>query len=240
MKRMLPVTGILAGLAALTGLVWLVGVGLLSANSSQQDRWVEVSITNLTRGQVLSPVFMAVHHRDAGPLYALGQPASEALAKMAEDADASELLSEWDPDANDDVIHAGVFTLDGGPIPPGETISTHFEVAEAAPLLSFASMLVTTNDAFIGAGGLDMTQSRTVLLNAYDAGSEANSENCAFIPGPPCGNHARDDAESEGFIHVHAGIHGGKGSDLDPATHDWRDPVARLTIRSWTLAPEAR
>jgi hypothetical protein len=35
----------------------------------------------------------------------------------------------------------------------------------------------------------------------------------------------------EGFIHVHAGIHGIGGSGgLDPATYDWRNPVVELTI----------
>ena len=37
----------------------------------------------------------------------------------------------------------------------------------------------------------------------------ANNEDCAFIPGPPCGNPGvRDEAEAEGYVHIHAGIHG--------------------------------
>ncbi len=52
---------------------------------------VALSITNLTRGQILSPVFVARHDGDAGPLYTLGQPASSSLAMMAKDADASGL-----------------------------------------------------------------------------------------------------------------------------------------------------
>ena len=34
--------------------------------------------------------------------------------------------------------------------------------------------------------------------------------------------------------HVHAGIHGGAG--LDPAQHDWRNPGARLVVKTWTLS----
>ena len=81
-----------------------------------------------------------------------------------------------------------------------------------------------------------LSKSRTLYLNAYDSGTEANSEDCTYIPGPPCGNHAKYPATSEGFVHVHAGIHGSGESDLDPATHDWRDPVARLTLKTWTLS----
>ena len=192
---------------------------------------VTLSITNLTRGQILSPVFIARHGHDAGPLYTLGQPASESLAMVAEDADASGLLSDWSPEGNAGISEAMVATLNGGPILPGATVDMSFEVTDGNYLVSFASMLVTTNDAFIGASGLDVSTSRTVNLIAYDSGSEANSESCAYIPGPPCGNHAEDDADAEGYVHVHAGIHGGEGSDLDPATHDWRNPVARLTIQ---------
>lgn len=191
---------------------------------------VEMSITNLTQGQILSPVFVARHSADARRLYTLGAPASVGLAKVAEDADASDLLADWDPAVNSDVSEAMVVALDGGPIMPGATATIDFPITDGNYLASFASMLVTTNDAFIGASGLDLSVTRTVNLIAYDAGSEANSEDCAYIPGPPCGMHAHDDSESEGFIYVHPGIQGGDGSDLDPTLHDWRNPVARLTI----------
>ena len=194
------------------------------------DVKVTLSITNLTRGQILSPVFIARHGYGAGPLYALGHPASESLAKVAEDADTSGVLADWSPESNTSVSEAMVLTHNGGPIFPGDTVTKSFEVTDGNHLVSFASMLVTTNDAFIGASGLDVSTPRTVNLIAYDSGSEANSESCAYIPGPPCGNHVKDKADAEGYVHVHAGIHGGEGSDLDPATHDWRNPVARLTI----------
>ena len=230
-KRFFKYGTITAGLAALLA---VVSVGLLQAadHSADAEMMVEVSFTNLTRGQIMSPIFIARHNDDADPLYRLSHPASDALAMMAEDADASGLLSAWDPDNNDNIAEARVINLDGGPIPPGETATMSFEIDDDKTLLSMASMLVTTNDAFAGANHLDLSKSRTLNLTAYDSGTEANSEDCAYIPGPPCGNHAKDDAESEGFVHVHAGIH---TEDLDPATHDWRNPVARLSIKSWKL-----
>ena len=64
---------------------------------------------------------------------------------------------------------------------------------------------------------------------AYDAGSEENNEDCAYIPGPPCGNPFMDSGmPAEGYVHVHGGIHGGGG--LDAAMYDWRNPVAEVTI----------
>ena len=224
---------------ALVGLVALLALlagTTLSANNRGEETMVEVSITNLTRGQILSPVFMARHNPDAAPLYSLGEPAGDALAMMAEDADARGLMEAWDPEANAGVSEAMVVALNNGPIPPGETVSMNFDVDDGDTLLSFVSMLVSTNDAFIGVSGLDLSKSRTVMLNAYDSGSEANSENCAYIPGPPCGNHRHDPASPEGFVHVHAGVHGGSDSGLDPATHDWRNPTARLSIETWKVS----
>lgn len=75
-----------------------------------------------------------------------------------------------------------------------------------------------------------------IYLTAYDAGSEANSESCAYIPGPPCMNPVHDDSDSEGYVHVHAGVHGGEGSGLDPAMHDWRNPAAMLEIKTCKLS----
>ncbi len=72
---------------------------------------VTLSITNLTRGQILSPVFVAMHGQDASPLYTLGQPASSSLAMMAEDADASGLLSDWSTEGNAAISEAMAVAL---------------------------------------------------------------------------------------------------------------------------------
>ncbi len=98
--------------------------------------------------------------------------------------------------------------------------------------LSMAGMLVTTNDAFFALRGARVPAHgiRTFRSPAYDAGSEANNEDCAFIPGPPCMNpNVRATENAEGYVHIHAGIHG--IADLDPAEHDWRNPVAEITLR---------
>jgi hypothetical protein len=66
----------------------------------------------------------------------------------------------------------------------------------------------------------------TVDAVGYDAGSEMNSEDCTFIPGPPCGDTRHNPVASEGYVHVHAGFH-----TLDGAQRDWRNPVAQIEIR---------
>ena len=233
MKKTLSIFAVLVGVVALVG---LMAGGVLGADGHDTELKTEVSITNLTRGQIMSPVFVARHDSGAGSLYSLGASASDAMAKMAEDADASGLMANWDPETNGNVAEAKVVKLNDGPIKPGETVTFSFDIDDGNKWMSFASMLVTTNDAFIGSNSFDLSKSRTVFLNAYDSGTEANSEDCAFIPGPTCGNMVHDPAEAEGFVHVHAGIHGTGDSDLDPAKRDWRDPVARLTVKTWKLS----
>ena len=97
--------------------------------------------------------------------------------------------------------------------------------------LSLVGMLVTTNDAFYGLSQHALPKHRGGATTgpAYDAGSEANTEMCAHIPGPPCGNAGvRMTNGAEGFVHVHAGIHG--VADLIPAQHDWRNDVVRVEV----------
>ena len=92
-------------------------------------------------------------------------------------------------------------------------------------------MLGSTNDAFYGLDSEKLTFSTPTVLyvSAYDAGSERNTEDCDHVPGPPCSAMGvRVTEGAEGFITVHNGIHG--FADLPPVTHDWNNPVARITI----------
>ena len=99
-----------------------------------------------------------------------------------------------------------------------------------------AGMPVTTNDGFFSVRDLRIpfVGQLSVEADVYDAGTERNSEDCAFIPGPPCDSpNAHDPVDAEGYAHIHAGIHG-IGPDpemVDPAMHDRRNPVVRITVR---------
>ncbi len=63
----------------------------------------------------------------------------------------------------------------------------------------------------------------------FDAGTEADTESCEHIPGPPCGNPGvRVTADAEGSIHLDGGILGIGG--LDPAELDWRNPVISVLV----------
>jgi hypothetical protein len=184
-----------------------------------------VTVTNLTRGQVLSPP-VAISHNDSFRLFNPGEAASPELAMLAEDAVSDPLLALLG--TLPEVLDAQVAD---GPIPPGESRTVEVHVQGTFKSVTVAGMLVTTNDAFFAARAstLPAGEPTSVRAIAWDAGSEANSESCDHIPGPPCGNPlVPAPGPAEGYVHVHAGIHG-TGS-LMPAMHDWNNPTAAITI----------
>lgn len=218
--------------------IFAVGVALLTAGlvssvpqaTAQSQFNYRVTIYNLTNDQVFSPPVVATHTAEAS-IFAAGTPASAALRALAEDGLTGPLTTELGMSAEVLSIVAAA-----GPIPPGGSASVDVAARGRFDRLSAAGMLVTTNDAFFGLDGFDVDfdsfrnkSSLAMLVPAYDAGTESNNEMCAFIPGPPCGNPGNPDvADAEGYVHVHRGIHG--GADLDPAQHDWRNPVAKIVV----------
>ena len=70
---------------------------------------------------------------------------------------------------------------------------------------------------------------RSTLAPGYDGGSEINDELCANIPGPHCGGAAFSDDDGEGYVHIHPGIFG--VGDLQASEHDWKNPIAKITVR---------
>lgn len=208
-------------------LLALLPLAIHSAEA-QQPAVYQVRVTNLTRGQVLAPPVAITHSRDF-QLFHVGAPASPGLAAMAEDAVTDTLFEELG--SNPEVLD---FAAAGGPVMPGATAVLEVESLFPHDFITVAQMLVQTNDAFFAAGGVPGPRGPherrlSFYANAYDAGSEANTEDCATIPGPPCGNAlVRDTDGAEGFVHIHAGIHG--IGDLEPARFDWRNPVAQVTV----------
>jgi len=220
---MISIRTLTASAAVLTTAVTLWTTANAAPTPGTESERYMVTITNITKGQVFAPAF-AVSHDASYSLFELGQPASPELAHQAEEGDPS--LVKAAADAN-----PGTFTSNTGTmlLAPGQSTTVTLAADSAHPYISVSGMLVTTNDGFfaIRSAMTPLGTSRQYAY-AYDAGSEFNSEDCAFIPGPPCGLHVHDSAPAEGFVHVHAGIHGIK--DIDAATYDWRGPVAEITI----------
>jgi hypothetical protein len=212
----------------------LIGVVAVPAAASRNDggagarRW-QVTVENLTPtgSQPLSPPLVVVHSGLAD-VWSVGSIANHGVAAIAEDAN-NVPLEEVLPQVPG---VATVFTVPGGPIPPGDSRSFEVETRGRFDRLSLLTMLVNTNDAFTGLDSRRIQgRGGVVETIAYDAGSERNNELAGFIPGPCCNNPFVRDPEGA-LIRPHDGITG--AGDLDPAIYDWPEPAARITI---TQAP---
>jgi len=168
----------------------------------------EVTVTNLTYAQPMSPLAVVLHNE--GQLWSIGEMASVALENLAESGDNSAVLA-------DSIVLAG--QGGAGLLMPGMSdqvaVSYTFTGDDNAPMmLSLATMLVNTNDAFTGVNALAINnltvgESISFTTSSYDSGTEKNSELMATIPGPAGGgtgegfNAERDDIDK---VAMHNGI----------------------------------
>ena len=200
--------------------------------SAQSEVRYSVTVINLTKGQTFTP-FLFATHTAAVRLFAPGTQISPQLQIVAEEGDTAmlaALLRGMTADVREVVVAGGLQT---------PAVTATFQIAGGGVFtrLSLASMLIPTNDAFVGASGITLPtgfEPLVVDLLAYDSGTEINDERCASIPGPnftECGGPGSGGrpGRGEGAVTVHNGMHG--VGDMNRALRDWRGPVARVTIQ---------
>lgn len=221
---MFKTTSLAAAIALASGAAMAqTGLEFLVPDSAEGS--YTVTITNLTPGQTFTPQLLVTHPTSIA-LFEIGAPAIEELAILAEGGDTGPLtLLAMGAGANATTI--------GGLLPPGASASGEID-AVAGDVLSIAAMLIPTNDTFVALDGMPLPAegSVTYYLKAYDAGTEANDQNCRHIPGPLCGGEGVSAADEgdEGFVHVSNGFHNLRRNALKPEDYDWRNPVARVTV----------
>ena len=206
----------------------------LSAQTAQDTQDVvpavaTITVTNLAKGQILTPAVFITHSAEALPLFVPGQPASTELSALAEQGSTSGLINKFN--AQPEVLD--VTTLSAF-IRPTKTATVNVKFDTVHRLISSASMIEMTNDGFVSllAAEVPCIGTNTYFLNGWDAGSEANTELCSQIPAP-CPTPARLGSCSvgtEGAVHIHSGIHGCGG--FPPELYDWRNPIAKITIQA--------
>ena len=189
----------------------------------------EISVTNLTHAQPMSPIAVVLHNE--GQLWQLGQPASNALEMLAESGDNSGVLAE-------SMVLAGQSGM--GVLMSGmeETITVSIE--NTMPMmLSVATMLVNTNDAFSGINAMGLTNMEvgeiiSMQTSSYDSGTEKNTELMSTIPGPAGGgegfNEMRDDVD---FVTMHSGIvsqDDGLTQSVLTSAHRFDNPTLMITV----------
>lgn len=213
-------------------------LALVASHASAAPRWTyEVTVTNITQAQTFTPILVTTHNSSIA-LFEPGAPAGVELEMLAEGGDTGPLAGVLE-DAGNAVqdIQTG-----DGLLEPGDSVSFTIKGDPRRHSLSLAAMLIPTNDTFVALDSVNLPRrgSKSYFARAYDAGTEANDQSCGNIPGPICGGSGYSPVEGpddEGFVHVGNGFHelGDTDTDgftvLNPATYDWRNPVAKVTIR---------
>lgn len=187
----------------------------------------EITVTNLTNSQPLSPVAVVLHAD--GHLFAVGDVPSVALERMAEGGDNTELFA------------LGMAYASGAAaIGPGasETISVTIQDVTDAKL-SITTMLVNTNDAFSGLDALDLStfsvgDTWTATAGVYDAGTEVNSEAAGTMPGPADGGEGFNATRTDtGYIAMHPGVVSGDDgltNSVLTVQHKFDNPAVRIMV----------
>jgi len=210
-------------LSAATGVLMMAASMTASASG---DRTYSVTVTNITKATQFTPIAAASHTR-AIALFELGQPASSALADVAESGSIAALAAELD-------ASPAVYSIAAteGLLEAGDSVTFEISTNRRTRNLSLAAMILPTNDTFVALDTVRLPHYGTVVYraSAYDAGSEPNDESCAHIPGPSCGGEGRspEDGNAEGFVHIANGIHG--IADVAAEKYDWRGSVAEVSI----------
>ena len=177
----------------------LTAASLLSGVATAEAVEVTVTIDNLApnQGVILTPLWVGFHEGNYD-LFEPGLPASAGLELIAEDGDASILSESFmsrGTSRTDGVITGDGISPNSPPlIGPGSSASLTFDVDAATPFFSFASMILPSNDAFIGnesgtshrlfdANGTFIGTDFVVIGNQIqDAGSEVNDESPDSVP----------------------------------------------------------
>lgn len=210
---------------------------------SEGGKTYKVTITNLTAGQPFSPPVLVTHSKRT-KIFTVGEAASEGIQAIAENGNNAPLLAALGDDANVHHVVEGSAPLvpanDPGGTGFGNTATFEITTHGRARFLSFANMLICTNDGFTGLDSLKLPKNRKTVYSAgYDARTEINTEDFADLV-PPCqgligvssddpGTGTTNPALAEdGVIIPHVGVIG--GIDLLPGVHGWSDPVAKIEI----------
>lgn len=215
---------------------------------------LRVTVTNLgpAQGHLLSPVWVGFHD-GSFRLFDLGKEASIGVQRVAEDANTGPLTNEF-LSRGSGIVQGTVFGSDDilDDIGPGSSSSRIFTLDRKDPrsrYLSYCSMVIPSNDAFMGnenpcahevfsRDGDPLELEITVLgSEVYDSGTEVNDETALNAAGgaPPPFFFRGAGVRENGVVHIHPGLTLGGPLLSNPAfaNANFKAPgyeIARITV----------
>lgn len=242
MSTRLKLTAALGAAVALTLTVALPA----ASEDGEALRTYRVTLVNLTDGQPFSPPVAATHDRDMR-MFRVGRLASDELAAIAQAGNQAPMFNLFNnSDDVTDAVDVGAPLTRVGTVVGSFVDTATFEItAEPGDRLSLATMLICTNDGFLGLDAVRLPShgARAFLIDGYDAGRENNTQDSEHLvdpcsglgpvalPGDPDGNEDGGPVLTTPPvpIHHHPNIQNGVG-ELTVAEHGWRDPVAVAVV----------
>ena len=199
------------------------------AGHADEEKHLHIAFTNATKNIYFTPLVVAAHDSEAR-IFRAGTEAGLPLQKLAEGGATANVAA---------AIGAGGGVVVENPaeglLGPGASVSFAIETDKSH--LSVAAMLLPTNDGFVGLDSWAIPArpgTYHAALNAYDAGTEANDEFMANLPGPAGGGEGYNPSREGDVdrVHKHPGVltrYELTGSALG-ASHRFDNPPARLTL----------
>ncbi len=231
-------------MSAIIAILTVVSIAGIPESSAAKTKTYEITITNLTPGQPITPPLLVTHSENVG-FFTVGEIASNGVQQLSENGNSEPLVKMLQGKAGISDIVQGTAPL----VPandPGNTglnYSETFVVSAEGDMryLSFASMLVCTNDGFAGIDSVKLPyyKQKTVYAMAYDARTEMNTEDFADMV-PPCQGaigassgeegtgSSNPDLAEKGIVIPHPGIMG--NADLLKEVHAWSNPTVKIDI----------
>jgi hypothetical protein len=228
--------------------VLTLGTAVAAASDDGDElRTYRVTLVNLTDGQPFSPPVAATHRRGVH-MFQVGRLASDELAFIAQGGNEVPMFNLFNPSREDvtDAVDVGTPLTRVGTTVGSFVDTATFEItAEPGDRLSLATMLICTNDGFLGLDAVRLPNhgARAFLINGYDAGRENNTQDSEHLvdpcsglgpvtlPGDPDGNEDGGPVLTTPPVPIthHPNIQDGVG-ELTAADHGWRDPVAVAVV----------
>lgn len=229
LKRRIPALAIGGTVLAATMLAGAVGV------AAQSGATYRVTIFNTASGQPLTPAVVALHNGKTS-IVEPGAPASAELQQLAENGNNAPLVEALNADANVFGVAEGTHPILSGGVPGAAEFPSvqviEVESSGKANRISVVSMLICTNDGFSKLSNAKLPkkvgQISAYWTNAYDAGTETNTETFTDLV-PPCQGLTGVGGDVEGtgetnsglaedsVVTPHPGISG--SADLDSQIH---------------------
>ena len=121
----------------------------------------QVTITNLTRGQVITPPVLLSHGSDF-ELFTEGMPARGRLVTLAESGSPDHLAEKFQS-------HPLVFDFVAGSnvIFPGNSLTLEISSDSSNPYFTAVGMLAQTNDAFFGLNSVMLPEDGEMVFIEY-------------------------------------------------------------------------